>query len=511
MQALLGIDVGTSGCKVIATSLNGGIIAQASHSYKIDYPRQGWAEQDPQLWYEAACKAIRECLELGRLNAARVQALAITGPAHHVALLGADGKVLRPTIHWSDLRSAPQCDKLAADWGERLFEITGQRFHPSWTLPQLIWLKENEPDTWKRLARVLVTKDYVRHRLTGDFLTDPYDAVGTMLCDLRKVAWSDEITDYLGLPKSALPEIRPAAAMAGKLTPQAARDTGLNAGTPVAVGSGDSAVEAFGSGAVRAGDCMIKLGSSANVDLVTPTTLASPKTITYPYFVDSLGFTVTATISGASSWRWFREQAITPAGSLARMTNEELMSLAVAAGPGAEGLMFHPYLMGERVPYWDPTLRGSFVGISARHHVGHFARAVLEGVAFSLCDCMAAVEALGPKALRFKLLGGGSSNPLWNQIISDVLGKPLARPEVGDASIGAALLAGHAVGVYPDWQSAAAAFPSNGEQIRPRDENREIYARLFGVYQDSVAALKSVSGRLQQATAATPPPAQGAS
>jgi xylulokinase len=193
---------------------------------------------------------------------------------------------------------------------------------------------------------------------------------------------------------------------------------------------------------------------------------------------------------------------------LARITNEELMGLAAAAGPGAEGLLFHPYLMGERVPYWDPSLRGSFVGISARHHVGHFARAVLEGVAFSLRDCMAAVEDLGPKALRFKLLGGGSSNPLWNQIISDVLGKPLVRPEVCDASIGAALLAGRATGVYRDWQSAAAAFPSDGERISPHDGNREFYAGLFGVYQDSVTALKTVGGRLQEAARATPAPSR---
>jgi xylulokinase len=508
MDALIGIDVGTSGCKVIVLGLDGARLAQSARSYPIDYPRRNWAEQDPERWYQATCEAIRDCLVSGHLHPGEIKALSVTGPAHNVALLDANRRVLRPTLHWSDLRSEPQCEALVRDLGARIFEITGQRMHPSWTLPQLLWLKENEPGVWSSLAQVLVTKDYVRQRLTGDNLTDDYDAVGTMLCDLQTGAWSEEICDYLRLPTRLLPQIREAGSLAGSLSAQGARDTGLLAGTPVAVGSGDSVVEAFGAGALEPGDCLIKLGSSANVDLVTRQPMPSPKTITYPYFIDHLGFTVAATISGASSWRWFREQACTPAGGEARFAEVELMKWASAVPAGSEGLLFHPYLMGARVPYWDSSLRASFLGASTRHTLGHFARAVLEGVAFSLRDCLGAVEELGEKAVRFKLLGGGAYHPLWRQIICDVLGQPLSRPEIADASVGAALLAGRAIGAFADWQTAARVCRQSEEIIEPNQQAHAVYRKMFEVYRQSVGPLQAIAMQLRGIAEAPAGPAR---
>jgi xylulokinase len=262
---------------------------------------------------------------------------------------------------------------------------------------------------------------------------------------------------------------------------------------------GDSAVEALGVGAVAPGDGIIKLGSSANVDVITSAPQPSLQTITYPYVVSGLGFTVTATNSGAASWKWFREQMIAPSGT--KLRDVDLLTLAESIAPGAEGLLFHPYLMGERAPYWDPELRASFVGISARHSLGHFARAVLEGVAFSLRDCLETIEGLGTRVDRCTLLGGGSSSPLWNQIISDVTGLPLRRPAVADASLGAALLAGRAIGVFPDWKSAVATVPPTGAPIDPDDSRHALYSKIFEVYRQSAGLQRQTNARLREALA----------
>lgn len=503
MQFLIGVDAGSSGCKVTAITTQGQVRASSkTYPYPIRYPKPGWAEQNPEEWYQAACQAMQACLALDNLKPQDVIGLSVTGPAHNVALLDAGGQILYPTIHWSDLRSVAQSERLEAAHGGRIFDLTCQRVNPSWTLTQLLWLKENEPEVWSRLRQILVTKDYARYRLTGGYQTDGYDAIGTQLYDVKNDSWSAELCDLLGFPVAWLPTVAPAHSIAGGLTPKAARDTGLLAGTPIAIGSGDSVVEAFGVGAIEPGQCLVKLGTAANVNLVTAQLLPSPKSLTYRHVVDGCGFTITATNSGAATMRWFRDVFCHHEAIRAEAEGVSVYglieALASEAPPGCEGLLFHPYLMGERSPYWDPQLRGDFVGISARHRLNHFARAILEGVAFSIRDCLAAVEALGQPITERRLLGGGSKSPLWRQILCDVLGQPLLKPAVDDAAFGAALLAGVAVGVFADWRSAVGNCVEVEQILQPDGEAHARYDDYFEVYRAIARDLSMHSHRLAE-------------
>jgi xylulokinase len=500
MELLLGIDVGTSGCKVSAIDTDGNIIASGSQSYATSHPRPGWSEQNPEDWYQAACLAIRACLASGKLATGTIIGVSVDGPAHNVALLDDNSQVLYPTIHWSDLRSVAQSKRLENTCGRRIFDITCQPVNPSWTLTQLLWLKENESEVWSRLRRIMVTKDYVRHRFTGDYFTDVYDAIGTQLFDVGNVCWSDELCELLGYSTSWLPAVLPATDIAGKLLPDAACDTGLRPGIPVAVGSGDSVVEAFGSGVVTPGQCIIKLGTAGNVNLVTARSHPSPKVLTYRHIIADHWFTIAATNSGASTMRWFRDtfcgQQEEEARSKGVSVYELIGQLAGGAPAGSEGLLFHPYLKGERSPHWDPHLRGDFMGISVRHRLDHFARSMLEGVAFSLRDCFEDVAKLGQSITDCRLLGGGTKSPLWRQIVCDVFGRTLLLPKITDASFGAALLAGVAVEVFADWRNALAKCVRIEQTLNPNQEVQELYNEYFGLYRAISHDIANYSHRL---------------
>ena len=499
MSVLLGVDVGSSSCKVTAIDARGKVVGSGVQSYPTHYPKQGWAEQDPDDWYRAACQAIQACLASGGLEPAAVIGLAVDGPAHNVALLDDRGELVYACIHWSDLRSVQQSEWLEAKFGDRVFELSYQRVNPSWTLTQLLWLKQAEPEVWSRIRRILVTKDYVRHRFTGDYRTDSYDAIGTQLYDVGAGRWSDELCDILGLPVTRLPAVSPADAIAGGILPGAARDTGLRAGTPVAVGSGDTVIEAFGVGVVDPGQCIVKVGTAACVNLVTAEPRPTVQGLTYRHIVDGRWFAITATNSGASTMRWFRDTFL--GGQSGRGGEKDVSAyeltgrLAADASAGCEGLLFHPFLMGERSPYWDPRLRAGFIGVSARHGIQHFARAILEGVAFSIRDCFEVVEKLGEPVAELYLTGGGGQSPLWRQIICDVLGWRLTRP-AGDAALGSAMLAGVATGVFPDWPEAVSACTRVEGALTPDPHAHELYTEYYDVYRAAVGDLAVHSHRL---------------
>lgn len=495
MEVLLGVDVGSSGSKAIAIDGSGRMLSTAAQSYATVYPKPGWAEQDPEDWYRSACSAIRNCLSEAGLKAERVSAVAFVGPAHNVALLDGEDRVIRPTLHWSDLRSGYLADRLERESGQLIFGLTGQRVNPVWTLPQLFWIKENEAEIWKRIARIQITKDYVRLRFTGTYNTDPYDAVGTMLCRLKDSRWSEELCALIGLDPRLLPPIRANHELVGKVGKEAARNSGLLAGTPVGMGAGDSPAEALGAGVVEPGQGTIKLGTAGIVTLVTPIPLPDRRTLTYPYLLNERGFTIGATNSGTATFRWFRESFFP------RMGFEELAELAAHAPPGSEGLLFHPYLMGERTPYWDPALRGDFVGIGSHHHSSHFARAIMEGVAYSLRECAQTVNSLGDATVERKLIGGGSRSELWGQILADVLGEPLVKPEVEDAAFGAALLAGIAAGVFPDWTRAVRSCVRVVRTIAPDQDNGALYDAYFEEYRAITRDLREHSKRLASLSA----------
>ncbi len=487
VQYLLGIDVGSSDCKVILIDTHGAILCQYGTPYKTSTPQLNWAEQNPEDWVQAAYTATRYCLEAAAINPVDVVGIAVDGPAHNVALMNHSGEILRPTIHWSDLRSVPQAEYLQALYGEAIFRASYCRVNPAWTLPQLLWLKEHEPSTWANLRRILVTKDYVRYRLTGVYQTDVYDAIGTQLYGVEAGEWSQFLCDLIGFNRDYLPPVMSASAISGPLLAEPAAAMGLVEGIPVAVGSGDSVVEAVGIGASQPGHCMVKLGTAANVNCVMQQPFPTWQSITYPHVVEPHWFTITATNSGASTMRWFRD-------TFCRLESQEAQAkglnvhdlidmLAEDAPPGSDGLLFHPYLKGERSPYWDPHLRGDFIGINTRNNIHHFARAVLEGVAYSIRDCLQVVQQIGQPITRYSLIGGGSRSHLWRQILADVLGEPLEKPRVESAAFGSALLAGVAVGVYSDSEMAVQLGVEIEETILPDPERHQMYNAYFEVYQ----------------------------
>jgi xylulokinase len=484
-RVMLGVDVGSSGAKTAAIDTEGRILAQGRTDYDTHYPRVGWAEQNPEDWFDGACDSIRSCLKAGGFGRDAVSGIAFVGPAHNVALLDESDRSLRPCIHWSDLRSLEESKTLQESAGDRIFSISGQPVNPSWTLSQLAWVRANESEVWRRLRKVLVTKDYVRYRFTGEYLTDPYDAVGTQLFDLAASNWSDELCSLIGLDPGLLPRVLPSHAGAGPLRREIAQRLGLPPEACVAVGGGDSAVEAFGAGAVDPGDCIVKIGTSGCVNVVTSHATPSSRTLTYPYLFDDMGFTIAVTSNGTAALKWLRAKVLGGNG----MTFDDVVNLAATAPAGSNGLLFHPYLMGERTPYWDPRLRGGFIGLSTRHGPADLARAVLEGVAYTLRDCMETVKDMGLAMTSMSLLGGGSRSTLWASIVASVLGRELVKPHVDDAAVGAAKLAGVGAGALSDWRTAAGLGAKPPGSISPDPRDSSVYDRYYAVFRQSAAAL----------------------
>lgn len=488
---LMGVDLGSSAAKARIIDRSGATVGFASQDYPIAHPRPGWVEVDPEDWFAAASGAIRRGLEVSGIDPEEIAAVACVGPAHNVALLEDGYSVVAPTLHWSDLRSSRQAADLEASAGEEIFTATMQPANPSWTLAQLRWLSEERPHVLARVRHILVAKDYVRHRLTGDNLTDRYDAIGTQLFDVGAGAWSDDLCSLAGIDPAVLPDVAESSDVAGKVTDRAARATGLLAGTPVVVGGGDSSVEAAGVGASHPGDMVINLGTAAAVSVVTDGYRPSRQTITYSHVVGDLGFSLCATNAGSGSLRWFREQLTYPDRSFA-----ELVDLAGTVGPGAGGLLFHPFLNGERSPYWDPRLRADFLGISSDHRFEHFTRAVLEGVAFSIRECVDVLDGLGENTGDAVIIGGGSRSDVWAQIVSDITGRRLGRPDVGDATVGAALLGGIGVEVFHGWPDALDRELFSWDRFEPDPASRNLYEDLLKIYRDAVAAVRDTSHRL---------------
>ena len=487
---LAGADVGTTNCKAVVIDRTGRILASSQVGYPTRFPRPGWAEQDPEDWHRTFVQAVRECIAAAGISPAQILALGLCGPAHNVVLLDSAGHVLRPVILWSDRRSTAQASWLHDRHGELIFRTTYQPVNPSWTLSQLLWIRHHEPDIWRRIHRVVIGKDYLTYRLTGSWQTDWYDALGTQLFDARLREWSGEICDVLQLPGACLPPVTDATMIAGKVTRQAACDTGLAEGTLVAVGSGDSSVEALGVGVVEPGQCIVKLGTSGTVNLITALPRPHPQTMTYYHLPAGRWCTIAATNSGAAAASWFG-QAFNLGGD-----NLELAAaidrLSAPLPPGSEGLIFHPYLQGERSPHWDPHLRGSFVGITVQHHQGHFARAVLEGVAFSLRECLDLLRGMDLPISQTRIMGGGARSAVWRQIVADVLHTELLLPDLESTAYGAALVAGVAGGLYSDVLEAARVARPVREVVVPGAKAVACYERLYPLYKRITQSLTPI-------------------
>lgn len=491
-ELFLGIDLGAGSLKATLIDAAGAVIADAAAPVKTSAPKGGWSEQDPGDWWAAVCAALPRLLERANLPATRIAALSVSAGAHTQVLEDENGAVIRPAILWNDQRSSAQTQALRDRADARILKVSGNRANPTWTLPQMLWLRENEPDNFARVKRLYLAKDWIRSRFTGDWMTDRIDAVGTLMSMADGSGWSEELCDMIGWRLETLPPIAPSTFPAGTVTEQSARETGLAAGTPVIVGASDTAVETYGAGMTGLGLGVIKLATAATVAVLSKEPHAGNTVINYPHVMPDHYYVITGTNSCASAHKWLRDTFFMGDGRDGTAAFEHMETLASSVAPGAEGLFFHPYLNGERSPHWDPLLRAEFAGIGFQHGPGHFVRALYEGVAFSLRDCRDALLGQGLGFSTARLIGGGTRSALWCQIVADVLGVDVELPGNGDASFGAALLAGVGVGAFADEAAAAKAAITVARRIEPIRDNAAFYDEAHGIYVDIHKALAPV-------------------
>ena len=507
MKLLLGIDYGTGGCKVTVIDETGSFIGEASTEFATYHDHPGWSEQEPQDWWNALAESLKKLAAKG-VDLGSIAACALDGSTHNAVLLDAKYKPVRRTIMWTDQRSTAECEALKAGWGEKIFSTCYQMPAPTWTLPQMMWLKANEPGALEKTEHVLFVKDYVRYLLTGEAATDHIEAQGTLMWAMPGTigtngTWDAELVALSGLKMSAMPKIIEPTALAGRVTAEAAAFTGLPEGLPVVCGSSDSAVEDYGAGAVEPGDLILKLATAGNVNSMTAAAHPHPKTLTYSHIVPGMWYSVSATNAAALCMRWLRDAFYAPrvessklkvescsGGNLYSLIDQEASSSPV----GANGVFFHPYLQGERCPYWDSNLRASFTGVSISSTRGDFARALMEGVAFSLRDCYRTLEEMKLPVKRIFLIGGGARSRLWSEIVANVFNCAVAVPEPGDASFGSCLLAGVGIGLFSDVKAAVAKCLHIDRIIEPDPAAAVKYDHLFTCYRRIHDALAPVYG-----------------
>ena len=492
----IGLDVGTSGVKGIAVAADGAVIAAATADYPLLTPRPGWTEQDPEAWWRASCAVLRE---LRARAPAPIEAIGLTGQMHGAVFLDTDGRVIRPAILWNDQRTAAACAEIERRvGGERLREIAGNPALTGFQAPKVLWLREHEPAAYARVRRLLLPKDFIRHRLTGAAATDASDAAGTLLLDLAARDWSDEILDALEIPRDWLPRVHEGPEVTGAISAAGTRATGLPEGLPVVAGGGDNAAAAVGCGAVRAGTGFVSLGTSGVVFVPSDTLQIDPSGALHAFChaVPGQYHLMGVVLSAGGSLRWYRDVVARDQASDATAGDadpyEPLMADAASAPPGAEGLFFVPYLAGERTPHMDPDARGAWVGLTLAHGRAHLVRAVLEGVGFALKDCLVPMRRLGVSPDILLAVGGGARSALWRQILAATLGVRLQRLAVEEGpALGAALLAMVGAGVHADVDAAVAAAVRTAGPPEPPDPALERrYGELFSNFAALYPALK---------------------
>jgi xylulokinase len=492
---LLGIDLGAGSLKATIIRSDGSVAGEGAHPIETRIPRFGWSEQDPEEWYRALCRAVPGSLQAAGIAPSAIAAIGVSGGAHIPVLTDDADRPLRPAIMWNDQRSAAEARALHEEAGELIIRSSLNRVNPTWTLAMLKWLQHHEPEVVRRARRLYLSKDYLRSRLTGGFETDFSDVIGALMGDDRTQSWSPALCALIGWPMETLPPVVRPTDVVGAVTDRAARDTGLAAGTPVVCAANDTTVELFGVGAAAEGMGAIKIATAGVLSLATDGPRVHPPVSCYPHVIEGMYYIATGTNSCASAHRWLRDNLF-PSSADGPAGFDLMDRLAGEVPAGSEGLIFHPYLQGERAPYWDPLLRGDFIGLTMRHGRAHFARALYEGIAYSLRDLLEAARALGLAFGRIRLMGGGARSALWRQIIADVTGLAIERPRNGDASFGAALVAGIGVGVYADPQAAIAQCVRIVDRCEPDPARQALYGELFAIYRQAQAALAPLSHRL---------------
>lgn len=496
---LLGIDLGTSSVKVVVATTAGEALRTASAEYPVLRPQVTYAEQEPEAWREGVIHAVREAI--AGVDAAVIAAIGLSGQMHGVVPLDGSGSVLGRAIIWPDQRSREQVTALTTSVGlARLVQMTGSPIATGFMAATLLWLREHEPDLWSRLGVALLPKDWLRLWLTGEVATDASDGSGALLLDVRTRDWCDELLERVGLRREQLPQVKPSSALAGGLTESAARELGLRAGTPVVVGAADAACSLLGAGAVEPGTLVVNLSTGGQVVLPVATPEVDVRGRIHTFCSALAGgesgpgwYQMGACLSVGMALAWLRSEVFGWSGDVyARMS-----TMAAEVAPGADGLLFLPYLVGERTPHMDPQARAMFLGLTAAHGQAHLVRAVMEGATFATYDAFQVLAGLGGRPQEVVLAGGGSRSPIWQQMVADLYGVPVRRLLVSEQSaMGAAILAAAAVG-FLDAATAARQWTRLGDPVNPDTAAGERYARQYELFRAAYQANRDLMHALQ--------------
>ncbi|HEY7982537.1 MAG TPA: xylulokinase [Ktedonobacterales bacterium] len=505
-DALLGIDVGTTGIKaLLCRAEDGAALATGFAGYPLRHPYPGWAEQDPADWWRACGEAVRACMAAATehgVGPAQVRAIGLSGQMHGAVLLDERQAVLRPCIIWADQRSGAECEEIHQRVGKRrLIELTGNPALTGFTAAKTLWVRHHEPEVFARARLLLLPKDYIRLLLTGAAALERSDAAGTNLLDVRTGDWSAEVLAALDLPRDLVPPVCGSTEVCGALTEAAAAHLGLPAGIPVAGGGADNACGAVGTGVVAPGLALLSIGTSGVVlapaaEPRIDTSAETPRLHTFAHAVPRTWYLMGVTQAAGLSLRWARDTI----GGGPQASYDALVAEAAVVAPGAGGVLFLPYLQGERTPHLDPRASGAWLGLTAAHTRGHLLRAVLEGVAYSLKDGFALLAEQGLPLDHLRLTGGGARSAVWAQICADVLERPITTLATDEGpAFGAALIAGTAVGLYPSLPAACARTVRLGARIEPDAATYGAYRRQYASYRAAYPALRALMHQLAEA------------
>ncbi len=496
MAYTIGIDIGTSGTKSLLIDPDGNIIAEASASYEVSMPKPMWTEQDPEEWWNATVKTVRAVIKQGRAKPGEVKAIGLSGQMHGSVFLDKAGKVIRPALLWNDQRTAAECDEITRLAGGRdeLIRMVANPALTGFTAPKILWLRNHEPKKFERLKHVLLPKDEIRRRLTGELATDASDASGMLLLDVCKRDWSDELLGKLGLDRSMLAKVYESEDVTGSLRPEIAEKLGLTTDCKVVAGAGDCAAGAIGNGIVKSGIATTSMGTSGVVFVHCdqPQYDKLGRLHTFCHAVRGKWHMMGVTLSAAGSLQWFVERLCPELVARRGADPYQTINAEAAEVPaGSEGLLFLPYLAGERTPHADPLARGAFVGLTSTHTRGHMARAVMEGVAMSLRECLEIIRQLDVPVREMRVSGGGAKSQLWKQILADMMDQPACtiNAEQGPA-YGVSLLAAVGIGQFKNIEEACKATIEVVKKVPPRKPAVKVYNKMFPIYQSLYPSLR---------------------
>ncbi len=497
-QYLLGIDVGTSACKTAVFDESGHVIAGASRDYPVYYPNPGWAEQDPDEWWSAVCASVSEVIEQGDIRPEDITGVGIDGQSWSAIPVDTDGNVLYNTPIWMDMRASDICSRVEKEIGkERIFEISGNPFMPSYTTPKILWFKENVPEVYKKTYKILQSNSFIAYKLTGVMTHDLSQGYGLHCFNIRTGTWDEDLCRDLGINPDLLPDIYPCHAVIGKVTKGASEETGLLEGTPVVAGGLDAACATLGAGVIDAGQTQEQGGQAGGMSICLDEVRTDERMILSYHVVPDRWLLQGGSVGGGGVMRWLEQEF----GSFERIEGERLNKssldifneIADEVNPGSDGLIFLPYMSGERSPIWDPDAKGVYYGIDFGKTKGHFIRSAMEGVALSLRHNLEVAEEAGAYAGELRAVGGSANSYLWTQIKADVTGRKIVVPSSDTAAtLGAAILAGVGVGIYGSFKEAVDKTVVVKREHLPNLNNKDIYDHNYKIYRQLYENLKDL-------------------